>query len=83
MALTKEEIVDRIEIVESGIIQIRTTTVIKEDGVEIARTYHRSCVEPGDVVQNEASRVQAVAQAVWTKDVIDKYKAEKDAKRGG
>ncbi len=53
MPLTEETIADRIEILEDGRIQVREATVIKRDGVEIARTLHRKIVDPGADVTNE------------------------------
>jgi len=46
--LEKIEIVDRIEVVENGCIQVRTKTAIKENGVEISSKFHRHMVAPGD-----------------------------------
>ena len=46
MAITKEIIADKIETLESGVVQIRTATVIKEDGTELTRTFHRHLLTP-------------------------------------
>lgn len=75
MALIETKKIDKIEIVETNAIQIRTATIIEKDGVEIARTYHRHVVNPTDSVENEDARVQAIANAIWTKEVIAAYKA--------
>ncbi len=84
MAITKTTEEDKIEIVgTTKDIQIRTATVIKEDGVEISRAYHRHALEAVSSVKNkddswthtdtdissESSEVQAIANAVWTNDV--------------
>ena len=81
MAITKEIIEDKIEIVgDYKIIQVRTATVIKEDGVELSRSFHRhalECVsssqdEEGNWthtdtdVSGESSEVQGIASTVWT-----------------
>ena len=81
MALTKETIEDKIEIVgEHKNIQIRTATIIKEDGVEINRSFHRRILDCVSSVQNdddswthtdtdvsgESTEVQGIATAVWT-----------------
>ena len=63
------------EILPNQVIQIRTTTVLEEDGVELARTHHRHVVYPGDDVSNEIDEVQAIAGALWTGEVIDAYQA--------
>ena len=63
------------EILPNKVIQIRTTTVLEEDGVELARNHHRHVVCPGDDVSNEIDEVQAIAAALWTGEVIDAYQA--------
>ena len=75
MALIEKKIVDSIELVESNHIQVRTSTIIEKDDVEIARTYHRHVLSPGDDVSNEDSRVQAIANVIWTEEVVNAYKA--------
>ena len=81
MAITKEIIEDKIEVVgDYKTIQVRTATVIKEDGVELSRSYHRHALECVSSVQNdddtwthtdtdvsgESTEVQSIASAVWT-----------------
>ena len=75
MALTEITKVDQIEVTENNSIQVRTATIIKKDGTEIAKTYHRHVVSPGDNVTNEDPRVQAIANAIWTDEVIAAYQA--------
>jgi len=75
MAITKEMIVDRIEVVENGSVQVRTKTSIKEDGKEISSTFHRHVVAPGDDYSAEAERVQAICAATHTADVVAAYVA--------
>jgi len=75
MALIEKQIVDLVEIVENGTIQVRTATIIERDGTEIAKTYHRHVVSPGDDVSNEDAKVQAIANAIWTAEVIAAYQA--------
>ena len=75
MALEKVIIVDRIEVVENGSIQVRTKTAILEDGVQISGTFHRHVISPIDDYSNEDARVQAIAQATFTPEVIEAYKA--------
>ncbi len=79
MALEKIEIVDRIEVVENGCIQVRTKTAIKEDGVEISSKFHRHVVAPGADVSGEDSKVQAIAASIHTADVIAAYEASQAA----
>jgi hypothetical protein len=73
--LEKVIIVDRIEVVESGVIQVRTKTAIKEDGVEISSKFHRHVVAPGDDYSAEDARVQAICAATHTAGVIAAYQA--------
>jgi len=75
MALTKKQIIDKIELVETNSIQIRTATIIEKDGTEIAKTLHRHVKHPGDDVSNEDPKVQAIANAIWTPEVIAAYQA--------
>lgn len=75
MALEKVEIVDRVEVLESGLVQVRTKTAIMEDGKQISGTYHRHVVTPGDDYSGEDTRVQAICAATHTAEVIEAYKA--------
>jgi hypothetical protein len=75
MALIEKTIIDKIELTEVNTIQIRTAISIIKDGADIAKTYHRHSLSPGDDVSNEDARVQAIANAIWTEDVINNYKA--------
>jgi hypothetical protein len=73
MAFEKVIIVDRIEVVENGCIQVRTKTAIMEDGQQISGTFHRHVVAPGDDYSAEDAKVQAICAAVHTADVIAAY----------
>jgi len=75
MALTEQTIVDKIEVVENGSVQVRTATVIKRDDVEINRSFHRHVLAPGDDITDQDARVSAIATATWTDDVITAYQA--------
>jgi hypothetical protein len=79
MAITKELIVDRIEVVENGCVQVRTKTAIKEDGKEISSTFHRHVVAPGDDYSAESERVKAICAATHTANVISAYQAAQAA----
>jgi len=78
MTLEKIEVVDLIEVVENGCIQVRTKTAIKEDGVEISSKFHRHVVVPGDDVSGEDAKVKAIAASIHTAEVIAAYKATQD-----
>lgn len=75
MTLIETTKVDQIEVVENSSIQVRTATIIEKDGTEISRSFHRHVVSPGDDISNEDPKVQAIANAIWTPEVIEKYKA--------
>lgn len=75
MALEKIEVVDRIEVVENGTVQVRTKTAIMEDGKQISGNFHRHVVAPGDDYSAEDAKVQAICAAVHTAEVIATYQA--------
>jgi len=75
MALSEQSIVDKIEIVENGSVQVRTANVILRDGDEISRSFHRHVLAPGSDLTGEDARVTAVANATWTDAVVAAYKA--------
>jgi len=76
MALTEETVQDKIEIVsEHKMIQVRTATVIKRDGTEISRSFHRHVVAPDADISGESTEVQAICAAVHTQAVKDAYAA--------
>ena len=87
MALTKTTEEDKIEITtEFKHVQIRTATVIKEDGVELSRSFHRKVLDCGSLddsdnfvatnISAESAEVQAICNAVWTTSVKNAWKAE-------
>ena len=65
MALTKEVVIDKIEVLESGAIQIRQATRILEDDVVLSTSYHRHILERGADLANEDPRVARIANAAW------------------
>jgi len=65
MSLTKENVVDKIEVLENGIIQVRAAIRVLEDGEIISQSYHRHALAPGDDLTNEDPKVVAVANAAW------------------
>ena len=76
MALEKQTVVDKIEVVENGCVQVRTATRIVEDGNVISTSYHRHVVAPADDYSNEDARVQAICAATHTAEVIAAYEAQ-------
>ena len=89
MALTEEQVQDKIEVVgDYKHVQVRTATVIKRDGVEISRNFHRHvlqcCTKTGDSwgdtdISGESAEVQAICKAVWSDGVKTAYQAAMDA----
>ena len=78
MALTEKTIIDKIEVLENNSIQVRIANVIEKDGVEITRTVNRHVVNPSNDISQEDARVQAVANAIWTEEIIAEYLKIKD-----
>jgi hypothetical protein len=73
--LEKVQIVDRIEVVENGSVQVRTKTAIMEDGKQISGSFHRHVVAPGADYSAQDARVQAICAAMHTAAVVSAYKA--------
>jgi len=76
MALTKEIITDKVEVV--GVyrhVQARTATVVKEDDVELSRSFHRHVVAPGEDTTGMDAEVIAICEAVHTPEIIAAYEA--------
>lgn len=77
MAITKEIVEDKIEIVSNfKIIQVRNATVIKEDGKEISRSFQRHVVTPDISAENlakESANVQALHKQFHTDELKKEY----------
>ena len=77
--ITKELKEDKIEIVgDYKAVQVRTATVISEDGVEISRSYHRHVVSCLNDISGESEEVQAICNAVWTDELKADYQEHLD-----
>ena len=79
--LEKQIVVDKIEVVEVGVVQVRTATRIVEDGNVISTSYHRTTIAPGQDYSNEDARVRAICAATHTEEVIAAYQAMLEANR--
>ena len=91
MALTKETVIQQIEIVgEHKHVQVRTDTVVKEDGTELSRSAHRHVLHSGSIsgdsntwtdtdISGEHAEVQAIANAAWTDSVKTAYKTFRES----
>jgi len=73
MALTKEIVVDKIEVLENGTLQVRSATRVLEDGEVLSSAFHRHVLHPGADTSNEDAKVVAIANATWTTDVVTAY----------
>jgi len=81
MALTKEIAIDKIEVLELGHIQVRQITRIVEDGKELSASYHRWALDPGADLTGQDAKVVAIANAIWTAEVVAAYKAQQEANK--
>tara|TARA_R100000963_G_C4544442_1_gene40118 strand:+ start:248 stop:523 length:276 start_codon:yes stop_codon:yes gene_type:complete len=88
MALTKEIVVDKIEVLEMGNVQVRTATKVLEDGKVLSSSFHRHVLEPSTKdsgswqdtdISGQDARVQAIANATWTAEVKTAFQNMKDA----
>jgi K+-transporting ATPase c subunit len=88
MALSKVIVIDKIEVLEDGRLQVRTATRVLEDGVELSSSFHRHVVVPSTKasgswadtdISGEDARVQAIATATWTSSVKTAYQEMIDA----
>jgi hypothetical protein len=76
--LEKVTVVDRIEVIENGLVQVRTKTAIMEDGKQISGAFHRHVIAPGDDYSGEDARVQAICAATHTAEVVAAYQAARE-----
>ena len=72
--IEEQSVIDMISVTELGTIEVRCSDRVIKDGEIIAKTYHRHVLVPGDGLEGQNPRVVAVAQAVWTPDVLDAYR---------
>ena len=76
MALVKTVTEDKIEVVgEYKAVQVRTATIVKEDGVQIGQSFHRHVLHPDSDISSESSEDQAICNAVWTQEIKDAWTA--------
>jgi hypothetical protein len=73
--LTKETVVDLMEVLENGCVQIRKATRIMDDGKMLSQSFHRHVIVPGQDCSQEDTKVQAICAAVHTPEVIAAYEA--------
>lgn len=78
MALSEEQVNDKIEVVNNGaypVVNVRKANIIKRDGTEISRDFHRHVVMPNADLTAEDADVAAICTPVFTQAVKDAYAA--------
>jgi hypothetical protein len=81
MALTKDTIIDKIEVVEDGTVQVRQATRIVEDDVVISQSYHRWSIAPGQNYSDQTDTVKSICEITHTPAVIAAYEAQVEASK--
>jgi hypothetical protein len=83
MSLTEKIEIDRIEVVNNWVIQVRQATIIERDGQFVSRTFHRWVLTPDMDISDQEQKVQDIANAAWTDEVkaaYETFKAEQAAR---
>jgi DNA-binding transcriptional LysR family regulator len=75
MALSETKVIDQITVTENGTVLYREATRVMRDGEQIAQTFHRTSLTPGQDLTGQPANVVAIAQAAWTPAVIAAYQA--------
>lgn len=73
MSLSEVSVIDKIEVLLHGQIQVRVRNQILKDGKEIAATFSRHCLCPGEDLSGQDPKVVAIAEATWTPELIESY----------
>lgn len=76
MSLIETKVIDQITVTENGTVLFREATRILKDGEQIAQTYHRTSLVPGQDLTGVPANVSAIAQVAWTPEVVAAYQAE-------
>jgi hypothetical protein len=76
MTISKQIVMDQITIAEDGVIYCREATRIMEDGMQISQTYHRLTFSPISNLNDLPNNVKAIADVVWTPEVVSAYQAQ-------
>ena len=82
MALSETKVIDQITVTENGTVLYREATRILKDGEQIAQTYHRTSLTPGQDLTGQPANVAAIATTAWTPDVVAAYQAAMAAQQG-
>jgi hypothetical protein len=81
MALTETKVIDQITVVADGTVFYREATRILKDGEQIAQTFHRSSLTPGQDLTGQPANVVAICNAAWTDEVVAAYQAQVEQQR--
>jgi hypothetical protein len=81
MNFTENKTIDQITVLENGVVLYREATRILKDGEQIAQTYHRSSLTPGQDLTGQPTNVAAICNTAWTDEVIAAYEAQQAAHR--
>lgn len=76
MSFNETKVIDQITVTESGTVLYREATRISKDGEQIAQTFHRTSLTPGQDLTGQPANVAAIAQAAWTPEVVAAYEAK-------
>lgn len=76
--LEKQESYSKIEVLESGHVQLRKTTTVLDDGAVLSQSHHRSVVTPLDDISHLPDNVQAVCNAYWTDELIANFQSQQN-----
>jgi len=83
MSLQETKVIDQITVTENGIVLYREATRITRDGEQIAQTFHRTSLVPGQDLTDQPANVVAIANVAWTPEVVAAYEAQVAAQAGG
>ena len=83
MALTETKVIDQITVTENGTVLYREATRILKDGEQIAQTFHRTSLTPGQDLTGQPANVVAICNVAWTQAVIAAFQAQQEANRLG
>ena len=76
MSLSETKLIDQITVTENGTVLYREATRITRDGEQIAQTFHRTSLTPGQDLTGQPEQVVAISNVAWTPEVVAAYEAE-------
>jgi hypothetical protein len=79
MTLNETISIDKIEVLEDGVVQVRQATIIDREGKFVARSFHRWSLVPAQDISDQPDNVKAICNAAWTDDIIKSFKAKQIA----